>query len=159
MEPFMTMLAVVLLVGAATASLMWRKILTWSENHLFPWVSEHLPELEPEVRRAFAVLDKAVVALRNATREAWRELRRNLLKQVAEFIRQFDGSWVVEVTSWIASRPDTSRTEVTKVVTQQQVSYEDLPDDVRRQYLRNNQISHLVNVTELRDAELSLVDG
>ncbi|GAA0466045.1 hypothetical protein Ade02nite_47120 [Paractinoplanes deccanensis] len=159
MDPFTLVLLGTLLVSAATAALMWPKILAWAENSLFPWVARNLPELEPVVRAAFSVLDKGVVALRNAARQAWHELRRTLLKQVAEFVRQFDGRWVVEVTSWIANRPDRQRSRVTKVVTQQEVSFEELPPAVRQEYLRNNQKNHAIDVTDLRDKEFALVEA
>jgi hypothetical protein len=159
MDPFTILLTTVLLAGAAAVTVMWRKILHWAEMQLFPWLAANMPELEPVARQAFTVLDRAVVTLRQATREAWRELRRSLLKQVADFVRQVDGGWLLQITSWIASSADTVRPQVTKVVTQQQVSYDELPADVRREYLRNNRISHSLNVTELRDTELETVDA
>lgn len=159
MDPFTILLMTVLLAGATAVTVLWGKILHWAELQLFPWLAANIPELEPIARQAFAVLDKAVVSLRNATREAWRELRRSLLKQVAEFVRQFDGGWVLELTSWIATSSATVRPQVTKVVTQQQVRYDELPADVRREYLRNNKISHSLNVTELRDTELRMADA
>lgn len=145
------------LVGAATV-ILWHKILGWGQENVLPWVKEHLPTLAPHVEKAFSVVDKAVVAVRLEVKAAWEGLRAVLLKQVATFERHAGNTWLVEVTSWLHAGLEKlgPQSKVTEVRTERQLSFDEVPFDVREQAYRLGHGPYQINITSDRDAELAL---
>lgn len=151
MPVFIPLLFVCLFAGSA-ALLWWGKILNWAEDHLKPWISANVPYLSQYLDDAFVALDDVAVKLRNAAKKAWQQVRRVVIKQVAEFVRQYDGSWTVRITSWLATQ--NSAQPVVKRETEQQLSWDDVPDEIREQFLRQGQTSQEIDITKLRDAQV-----
>ncbi|GAA1777564.1 hypothetical protein [Luedemannella helvata] len=136
------------LVGVVVA--YWPKIMGWARDSLLPWADEHLPEFAGVIRQAFQTLDNVVVEVRQAVRSAWRRLRNVLLKETAEFVQLFNHGWAVEITSWLANRQNAEK-PVVKVVTQQQLDYDDLPPDIRAQLIHDDLSEGSLDVTAARD--------
>lgn len=151
MPLFIVLLYGGLIVGGA-ALLLWDKILNWAEDHLKPWISANMPYLSQYLDDAFVALDQKMVKLRMAAKKAWQQLRQVLIKQVAEFVRQYDGSWTLRITSWLATQSSTQ--PVIKRETEQRLSWDEVPDEVREQYLRQHRTSQEVDITKLRDAQV-----
>ncbi|HZZ85373.1 MAG TPA: hypothetical protein VFE30_12605 [Anaeromyxobacteraceae bacterium] len=150
-------LLVIAALGAgllAVAVAVWPKILSWSEETLFPWFHQHLPQYEGFVRQAFANLDKVAVAVRRVAKQAWGKLREHILKLSCELQRNSQNETVRRVTAWIEKTLATGERKVAKVVTEQEVSFEDLPDDVRQEFIRHGAAVHTVDVKKARDQEL-----
>jgi hypothetical protein len=149
--------AVTALVGAATV-ILWHKILGWAQDNVLPWVREHLPSLAPQVEKAFSVADKAVVAVRLEIKAAWEDLRKVLLKQVATFEQHAGNTWLVEVTSWLRTELENlgPQPKVTEIRTVRQLSFDEVPFEVREQAYRLGQGPYQIDITRDRDAELSL---
>jgi hypothetical protein len=152
MPLFIPLLFGALLVAGSAALLWWEKILNWAEDHLKPWISANMPYLSQYLDDAFVALDNVAVKLRKAAKKAWQQLRQVLIKQVAEFVRQYDGNWTLRITSWLATQ--NSAQPVVKRETEQHLSWDDVPDEVREQYLRQHQTSREIDIIKLRDAQV-----
>lgn len=151
-------LAAILGVGAAAAVAFWPHILTWAERSLLPWVARNMPSLEGTVRRAFVELDRASTAIRRAARKAWAVLREYLLKETIEFQRNSKSETVRLVTTWIIRKLESGQEKPVKVVTEQEVDREDLPDDVREAFLRRTP-QKPIDVIALREKELLTLEA
>ncbi|MBD2515072.1 hypothetical protein H6G93_08625 [Nostoc sp. FACHB-973] len=141
-------------IGAAAALIFWRKILAWAEDSLFPWINKNIPSIEDQVRLAFAMVDKVATPIRLAVKEAWSELRKYLLKQTIELERESSSKWTKRVTSWVVKRLESGEVAPVKVVTEEVVSPDELPPEVREAWLRHKQNKAEFNVTETRDKEV-----
>ena len=161
---FTQVLLAVLFVGSVGVALtFWNEILKWATNTLFPWIKEYLPELEPYVRNAFAVVDKVVTPIRNKIKalkklteikEAWKILREYLLKLLVQFEQNTQNEWVKRITYWVIRNIESSnKPEVMRVVTEKIVEIDSLPPDVRQELLKRGTTQD-VDVTQVRDREL-----
>lgn len=159
---FLEVLLAVLFVGSVVVALtFWNEILDWADKALFPWIKEYLPELEFDVRNAFAALDKVVTPIRNnikalkkltEIKEAWKILSKYLLKVLIQFEQKTTYEWVKRIT-YLAIR-DLKSKQVVRTVGEEIVNADSLPPDVREQWLKRGNTIQDVNVTELRDREL-----
>ncbi|WP_333769859.1 hypothetical protein [Streptomyces sp. IBSBF 2435] len=148
------------MVGTALAALavyFWPTLMSWAREHLLPWVDRVLPGLAADVRLAFQNLDKISVDLRRAVRGAWHRLRRVLLSEVATFVQLADDQWAVRITSFLRNVEDAEK-PVVKIVSEQPVSYDDLPDNIRAQVLTGGLKKASLDIVEGRDQLLSEVD-
>lgn len=151
MPAFIPVLIGALFVGGAVL-LCWGKILSWAQDHLKPWISANMPYLSQYLDDAFVALDSDAVKLRKIAKNAWQQLRRVLIKLVAQFVRQHDGSWTVRITSWLATQ--NSAQPMVRRETEQQLCWDEVPGVVREQYLRRHQTSQEIDITKLRDAQV-----
>ena len=145
MEPLSIIILLALAASAASVVIFWGKIVGWAHDALFPWVSTNIPRLLPFLKKAFVVLDKAVVAVRRAAALAWVKVRKFLLKHLQKFFRR-DGAWYRIVESWLVTEDNE---KVTKVTTEEQVDWDHLPDDIREEMMRRR--SYEVDVTATMD--------
>ncbi|NEP77866.1 MAG: hypothetical protein F6K17_16165 [Okeania sp. SIO3C4] len=156
-EPFLAALAVVLVLGVvalAVVATFWKQILKWAEDSLFRWIKTNIPWIESEVREAFSALDNFIVTTRNLIRKAWEKLREYLLKQVTTFERQLSGEWEKEVTSWIIKVLESGEKVPVKIVVKEVVPWDELPPDVRAEWLKREKSEVEIDVTEYRDREI-----
>jgi hypothetical protein len=140
-----------LVLGTAATTSMWNQILQWAESNLFPWIEQNLPMLTDTARMAFSIIDDHQVAIRRAIKAAWTELRRYLLKQTVELVKQSSSKWIREVTSWVIENLEQPQPVVKKVCTVEEISWYDLPDDVRQSAIRYQKTTLSENVTQQRD--------
>ncbi|HOX46085.1 MAG TPA: hypothetical protein PK668_20955 [Myxococcota bacterium] len=157
MEPI-TLIVTILAVGLGVASLFWGQILAWCEEHLLPFLDRRMPFLSGIARSALVLLDRAVTTVRRAARAAWQHLRAALLKTVMIIRRTSDARWVQRFTSWAITQLEDGREQPLEVVTEREVAWEDLPNDLREALVRRCQTVE-VDVTAARDAELELEVG
>ena len=149
-------------LGALAVSLAvviwWSKILTLGMKNLLPWVEQHVPSLAPGVRQAFRSVDKVAPPVKLVITDSWRQVRRLLLQQTAEYEERADSTWLLRITSWVQKEPTALEPAppVTAIRTEQDVIYEELPEDVRAEYIRKGHGPYRVNVTRERDHELGL---
>lgn len=154
--PFFLIITVALGLTASAAILFWHKVLDWAERSLFPWVERNIPALAPIVRKGFAQLDKIAVSTRRAVRAAWEKLRTVLLQTVVTLQRRNSSVWLQQVTSYVVRILNGKRTPV-KIVTEEEVGYDELPDAVREEYVRQNRTHAELDITKARDQELAEV--
>lgn len=149
------------LVGVAFAAIVafWHKIVEWAQASLFPWIEKNLPLIESDVKKAFAWVDnKVVVPIRRAVKKAWEMLRQYLLKTMIQFDRKTTSKWTRRVTSFLIEVLTPQTPTVKKVETVEEVSWDDLPDDVRNAWMKNEQRSHAIDVTAIRDQQIEELD-
>lgn len=152
----LVLIAAIGLVELAAVA-FWHQILQWSEKNLFPWFEKHLPTVAPYVRDAFSRLDRVATNIRLTIKAAWKKIREYLLKQVVEFNRQTSNTytWIQQVTSWvIETLDDNSQPVVKEIRTEQKVSWDDLPEELREAVLKKNKSSFGQDVTDIREREL-----
>lgn len=147
-------IAVIGAIAAAVALIFWHKILGWAENSLFPWLKKNIPSIEDQIRWAFAKVDNVATPIRLAVKEAWSKLRKYLLKQTIVLKRQSSSKWIVRVTSWMVKRLESGETVPVKQETEETKSWDELPEDVREAFLRQEKENAELNVTDTRDREL-----
>lgn len=149
---------VVLLGVVATAAMtFWNKIMDWSGNVLFPWLDQNFQEISDLVRQAFVWVDNNVaVPFRNAVKQAWKRLREYLLKWAVHFERLSSSAWVRRWSGYIIKRFTNGKVAPVRVETEEIVSWDELPPDVRKEWLKKGMPNQEVNVTKLRDQELEM---
>jgi hypothetical protein len=141
----------VLTVAAAFS--LWSCIRGWCEESLFPWFEKNLPQLAPHVRAAFAAVDNVVIAAR---RVAWHRLREHLLHQVLKLERRSASAWMRQVTSWVTSILSTGQAVPVRIVAEGACSWDDLPQEVRSEWLRRGKNCQEHDIVALREKELEL---
>ena len=140
-------------VLAATAlAVLWQQVLGWAEASLLPWIDEHLPLLSGPARSAFVALDRVAVAVRVAAKKAWQDLRGYLLKQVVRIRKKTGIKALVLVEEWL--RPRAESETVVHRISEREVEWEDLPEDVREAFLKRTEESIEKDVTSARDTEM-----
>ncbi|MFB7943907.1 hypothetical protein ACFC6L_03210 [Kitasatospora phosalacinea] len=145
-----------LLTGAVGAGLgalalyFWPSLMGWAREHLLPWVERVVPNLANDVRVAFQNLDRVAVDVRRTVRSAWHRLRRVLLSEVADFVQLVDDSWAVRITSYLRNAENAAK-PVTKIVSEQPIGYDDLPDEIRVKVLTGGLRKASLDIVELRD--------
>jgi hypothetical protein len=145
------------LVGSALAGVAayyWPQIMSWAREHVLPWIDRNIPELAESVRLAFQDLDNVAVGLRRTVRAAWLKLRNVLISQVAEFVKLFNGNWAVRITSYLRTLEDGDQPYV-KVVTEQGLRWEELPEDVRAAAMSNGINGTKIDIVKARDQLLT----
>ena len=118
-----------------------------------PWLRERFPQLADIAEQALQSIDKVVVAVRRRVKAAWTKLRRKLLKVLVRYEERTSG-WVRVITSWCIKQ--LSEDKVIKRTETEDVSYDDLPDDIREAWLRGRGQTEQ-DVTAARDRELMTV--
>lgn len=138
------------LATAATVVVFWHKILQWAEDSLFPWIDSNIPSLKDLVRLAFSSVDKGVVLVRNA----WNKLREYLIKQVIKIERNTQRQWVRKATSIIVKKLESGRTVPVKVETEEVLDWDELPEDLRQDFLCGTRKNLELDVIQIREKEL-----
>jgi len=139
---------------AAVVAYFWPQLMTWTREHLLPWVDRYAPDLAPAVRLAFHDLDKVGVGWRRTVRAAWQNLRNVLISQSATFIREPNGDWEVQIISTVRSLSAEDNPAIT-IVTAQHIAWEYLPDEIREHALSNGLDGTCINILYARDMLLA----
>jgi hypothetical protein len=139
---------------AAVVAYFWPQLMTWTREHLLPWVDQNAPELAPAVRLAFHDLDKVGVGWRRTVRAAWQNLRYVLISQSATFIRAPNGDWEVQIISTVRNLAGEDKPTIT-IVTAQSIAWERLPDEVRTRALSDGLDGTSVDILYARDMLLA----
>lgn len=147
-----------IVISAAVAIVYWTKILNWALTSLVPWLDKNIPELKHPVQEVFVRIDKLAAPALALLKKTWQQVRETLLQVIEEFEQLSQKEWVLRVTSWVRVKLDAldPAPVVKRVQTEQVISYEDLPQEVREQLLRKGVTTHRIDVTRARDEELDL---
>jgi hypothetical protein len=155
MAPLMAIL--IRLAGVAVAAVAvyyWPQIMSWTREHLLPWVDENVPMLARAVRLAFQDLDQVAVELRRAVRSAWRSLRSILISQTATFVELPAGEWIVQITSFVRPAAAGEQSVVT-IVTEQRLDWGDLPPDIRGRAMSHGLNGTTIDILAAREQMLT----
>jgi hypothetical protein len=139
----------------AAAIALWPQIRAWSEEAVFPWLERNLPDVVPHVRTAFAAMDNAVTSVRRNIKQAWNCLREHLLHQLVILERSSSFQWIRRVTSWMVKVLSNGQRVPVQIVTETAFATDDLPAEVRSEWLRQGRGRHEIKATELRDREMN----
>ncbi|MEW1804219.1 hypothetical protein ACIGO7_07955 [Streptomyces virginiae] len=154
--PFFILLAIAIGAAGAAVSVVvrfWDRILGWAQTGFLPWVDKHLPEFSGDARRAFMSLHGVVAEVRRTIRDAWRALRTRLVAQIVEFSRDVDSRWVVTTISWAIASLSPDEQQLVKYQDARIVPIEDLPPEVLRRWMEQNESTIRFDLTEARDKE------
>ncbi|NUL02175.1 hypothetical protein HRW07_02725 [Streptomyces lunaelactis] len=155
--PFFILLAIAIGAAGAAVSVVisfWDRILGWAQTGFLPWVDKHLPEFSGDARRAFMSLHGVVADVRRTIRDAWRALRTRLVAQIVEFSRDVNSRWVVRTVSWaIASLSPQEDPQVVQYREERIVPIEDLPAEVVKRWMEQNESTISFDLTKVRDEE------
>ena len=143
-------------VAATFALIFWEQILGWAQDSLFPWIKNNIPSIESAVRKAFSALDNQAVDTRKIIRKAWKKLRKFLLKQVVTLERKSSNKWIRRVTSWVIKVLESGEKVPVKVETEEKVNWDELPEDVRKEFLSKGKSESEIDVTKNRDDEMDM---
>lgn len=135
----------------------WAELCGWFAAHASPWLSEHVPSLQPYLADAFRFIDANVATpLRRAARGAWTKVRAYILGAILEFERRVDGTWVRRITSYL--RAKLTAGEVTEVIETKVVDWSDLPEEVRDAAIRGRAIPR-IDLVKARGQNLLELEG
>ena len=153
------LIAIVSVLGVASTLVLifWEQILEWAKDSLFPWIQRNIPLIEDVVKEAFIAVDKVATPIHKTIREAWEKLREYLLKQLVKLEKQSSNKWIRRVTSWIIKVLTSGKKVPVKVVTEEEVNWYELPEDLRKDYLRNGKSEMEIDVTKYRDYEIDQI--
>jgi hypothetical protein len=154
MAPLMVILTGLTGALATVVAYFWPQLMTWTREHLLPWVDKYAPDLAPAVRLAFHDLDKIGVGWRRVVRTAWQNLRNVLISQSATFIREANGEWAVQITSSVRDLAEADRPAIS-IVTEQRLAWEQLPDEVRAHALADGLDGSSIDIAHARDLLLA----
>jgi hypothetical protein len=149
------------LIGVAVAAViaLWHKILDWAQDSLFPWIEKNLPSILSTIKDAFEWVDNnVIVPTRRLVKGAWKSLRKTLLKMVIQLERRDASKWERRITSFVVEALTPQSPVVKKVETVEEVDWDDLPDDVRSAWMKNEQQSHDMDVTAIREQQLETLE-
>lgn len=147
-------IASILTVSTGIALTFWHKILDWAETSLFPWLERKYPLILDTVKNAFVALDKLTAPTRLAIKKSWEKLREYLLKQIVHLEKNAPNQWIKRVTSWLIQILENGQEVPVKIETEEFLTHDELPDDVREAWIRRQEKTADFNTTELRDQEL-----
>ena len=147
----------ILAVSAGAALLFWHKVLDWAHNSLVPRLSQWNPKLGELAKEALIALDKVATPMQHAVKRAWTRLRQILLRQIVHLQRESANSWITTVTSWLIPLLEHGSKEVIKQETVYRVPYEQLPQDVREAYIRQNKTGTTLDIVDLREEEMKAI--
>ncbi|MBF2090584.1 MAG: hypothetical protein IGR80_09155 [Synechococcales cyanobacterium K44_A2020_017] len=157
--PYTQIISKALALGALAFSAIatfWVKILDWAKDSLFPWIEKNLPTLIDLVQDAFTWVDaKVMVPTRQIVKRAWSSLRKHLLKMAVYFERQSPSEWIRRMTSWAIEVLNSAEPKVKKIEVVEEVNWDDLPQEVRKSWMKNNESSHELDITEVRDQQIT----
>jgi hypothetical protein len=83
-------------IVVSAAVVLWGKIIAWSRYSLFPWIEQNYPHLRDVFENAFVSLDRVVAPLRAAAINAWKEIRKIILKATQTISERSDNVFVRE---------------------------------------------------------------
>ncbi len=156
-DNFFRNIVVVFGIVVTAAMAFWNKIMDWSGKVLFPWLDQNFHEISDLAKQALIWVDNHVaVPIRNAVKQAWKKLREYLLKWAVHFERHSSNEWVRRWSGYIIKRFENGRVAPVRVEAEEIVSWDELPPDVRQEWLKKGMPNQEVNVTELRDQELEM---
>lgn len=139
---------------ATVVAYFWPQLMTWTREHLLPWIDKYAPDLARAVRLAFHDLDNVGVGWRRVVRIAWQSLRNVLVGQSATFVQASNGDWAVQITSSVCNL-SAENEPITTIATEQRLAWECLPDEVRVYALSNGLDGTSVDILHARDLLLA----
>ena len=135
---------------ADAAARLWAKIVGWARDSAYSWLQIHIPSLAEDFLQCMEFLDGLVVVGIRVVRTAWAKVKQSLLSMAVEIEQTTDQDWVRRASSYWADA--LSQNRVMKTTTTQVLTYDDLPPEIREQFLRRGK----TKFTQRIDDELNM---
>jgi hypothetical protein len=137
----------------------WQRIVNWANESLLPWIKDNLaPGLRQIADDALVLIDKLKSPISRLIKKAWRELRKFLAKSIITFQTKIlpDGKvqWIRHWATRMYNVVNPSEPKVTVITTEEPISFDDLPQDVREAVLRTQKNEIKVDFLAVRDKEI-----
>lgn len=132
-------------VAAVALTTFWDELRSWASTRLADAVGDLLGEEARELLLDLVVAaDDAVSAVRRAGRALWARIQDTLLRATVAVERSTDNRYVRKLTTWLKKTVQ-GQERVYRVVYEEEVPWEDLPADVREQFIHRRQqpVAHL----------------
>lgn len=150
-------IAAILGIIITAAIALWHEITDWAVKVLFPWMERNLEAISHLVKEAFVWFDNNVaVPIRNAIKQAWRKLREYLLKLALHFERKSSSEWVRRWAGYAIKELDTGKLAPVRFEAVEVISPDELPPDVRAEWMKKGMPNQELNVTEIRDKQVEM---
>jgi hypothetical protein len=132
------------IAAAAVAVLVvnhfWDRIVQWASTTLADAVGQLLgAEARDLLLRALVEADKLVVGARSAAAALWGKVKATVLKALIELERLTGSRFVKRLVTYLAKNLEGEKRFV-RVVQEEQVAWDDLPDDARENFLRGRKV-------------------
>ena len=150
-DMIVTTITVVVLGGLVSAAFLffWNQLRDYLNGDFRTWITEKMGQSVGERFAHFLVwVDSGAVSAKNLTKAGYKFFRTRVLGMKRKFVKQTNSD-VVEATREIYT--DIGGGKILKRIEEELISYEDMPDSVRREMIRQN-----TNQAELDERELVL---
>jgi hypothetical protein len=131
MEPISTIIILTALVGLA----LWNQIREIFSESIIPWTKNHVsPEVANALSDVIVFVDQGASAIRRKAKDAWKEFNETILGSSVK-IEKIDAKTAKQTTTtWVK----TENGKVMKGVKEEVISYEDIPESIRSEMIRQN---------------------
>lgn len=131
----------VVLACAVTTVVFWDEIREWAATTVADAIGRHFG---PGVREAFlefvATVDKVVTNVRRVAARVAAIARSVFLGALVAIERRSRNKYVKMVTSYLRKKLEYQPEQTIKVVSEEAVPFEDLPDEVRREFIMGRSV-------------------
>jgi hypothetical protein len=131
---------------ADAAARLWTRIVSWARDSAHPWLQNHLPGLAEDFMQCMDYLDGLVVTGIRIVRAAWANVKQYLLSMAVEIEQTTARDWVRRASGyWVDAL---SQNRVVKTTETQTLNYDDLPPDIREQFLRRGKTKFTTRIDD-----------
>lgn len=145
----MVFIWVVVLATTAVAT-FWNSIREWATTTLADAIGRILGD---KFREAFldlvVAVDEVVTRLRRAVRSVAEVLKQALLRAAVTILKRSRNEYVQHLCAYVQRALGGEKPRVFKVVHEEELAFEELPDDVRAAFIRGQQQVDATNVLQL----------
>lgn len=122
------------LLGAALIA-FWPQIIHWVRGSVLPWIQRNFPQWTKLFETALVAVDNAVVAVRNAAKAAWAQIKPRILSMTQEFKKLSPTTFEGETITYLKKEEEKAE----RITTTETLSYDDLPSDIREKLCHTGQ--------------------
>jgi hypothetical protein len=144
------------LIGFAltAAALLWPMIVRWVSEEIIPWLRTWSPDLAKIAEEALIWIDHSIAKpVRLAAIGAYRRLRQFIVSITVEFSRIAPERWQRAIKTLFLNMNNQPQMRQTTV----EMSWDELPDEVRDEFIRHQKSQHVIRFTEIADRDLQLL--
>lgn len=136
---------IILLIGGALLVEFWPQIVDFFSSKIIPWVRNHVSDKYADViGRIVSFADGKIVLIRRTLKEAWQKFKSFILGMRSTYKRR--GANKVEVKTEMFT--PSSNGNVNNTIITEQVEWDELPESVRSEMLRQNKQEASLDVRE-----------
>ena len=128
-------------IGALIVNKFWEDILGWASTTLANVVGEVLGPLARDLLLdVLERADRVVVGARRAVSQLWRSVKATVLQAAISLEKVTNSRFLKRLTAYLAKDLSGEKRFV-RVVQEEEVAWDDLPENVRGEFIRNRSVS------------------